>query len=87
MGGTVLGAGALAVGGSAVGGIMSTVSSMQQADAAQDQADYEATIAGYNQKMYKDQERQITDSGAYELRQQQLRQMAIMGEHPSFRCG
>jgi membrane protease subunit (stomatin/prohibitin family) len=80
-GGAAMGVGGLAISGAATGGVMSAVSSIQQANAAQGQAENAATMAGHQEQMNKDKERQVADSGAFEKWQQNLRQAALMGDH------
>lgn len=81
VGGVVAGTAALAVAGATVGGVMGAVTSIQQANVAQDNADRQGDLASYQEQMNRDKVRQVADAGAFEMRQQNLRQAALMDDH------
>ena len=79
-GAVALDVGMLGVAGAATSGVLGGISSIRQVNAAQEQADYAAKISERNEQMYKDQEQQILDQGAFELRQQKLKQAGVISD-------
>lgn len=65
---------------SIVGGVLSTVQQVQNAQSAKAQMKYQAQIEQQKQELGRRQIEQITEEGAYEKRQQRLRQEAIIAE-------
>lgn len=80
MGALAIGAGILGVGASLAGGVIGTISSLQQNQAAAEQMKYQAEIEDQNRKNYEAAAYNEAEQGAWEKRNLALKQASELGK-------